>query len=84
MAKVYYINGFLTAQARKVCELYFGAFFVELRLIQEKREFHIYLKRSIEVDGEVVQLTDFVDVADFKEWSGAQWKIFYDTPAEQA
>lgn len=80
---VYYINGFLPNQAKKVCMFFFADFFVSIKMDPKERCFNIKLKRSLfikdknGVEGEV-KIEEVLDIKDFKEFWGPQWKLLYE------
>lgn len=82
MSKIYFVDGFQAHQAKRVCEFFFGDYFIKIKLIQEKREFHVTLKKTVTISGKEVPVSEFLDLEDFKSYWGAQWKLFYEPTPE--
>lgn len=65
----YYANGFQLSQCRQMCEFLFAGFYHIAKRDEEKREFVIYVFKTVKDDkGKIHKIEDYVDIEAFKEW----------------
>ena len=76
--KKYYISGYQLNQARRVCEFFFGDYFINIKLNQKEQRFDIKLKKTLNIGGKDVPVGEFLDLVDFKEYWGPQWRLVYE------
>lgn len=50
---VFYVNGFLTANARKICKFFFGDFYVGLKEDVPNRQYYIKVKKQLRAENGV-------------------------------
>lgn len=84
---VYFVSGFRESQARKVCEFFFGDFFISCELNGRERIFEIKINKHLKiknVDGtiRIEKIEDYVDMVHFKKFWGGQWKVTYEVNEE--
>lgn len=81
-ANCYYVSGFQVHQARKVCEFFFGDYFVDIELIKKERVFHITIKKTLSIAGKETPVGEFLDLKDFQDYWTANWKLLYEPTPE--
>jgi len=74
----YYVSGFQVHQAKRVCEFFFGDYFVGIKLNQHEKTFEIKLKKTLMLNSKDTPVGEFLDLADFKSYWGSQWKLIYE------
>jgi len=76
--KKYYISGFQKHQAKRVCEYFFGDYFVSIKLNEKDTRFDIKLKKTLLIGGKDMKIQDYLNIDDFKSFWGPQWRLVFE------
>jgi hypothetical protein len=68
----FYANGYTIANTRRLCQFYFGDFFIKATKNDKKLRFDIYISNKIvDLESGTLKLEDYVDLDHFNNfWNG--------------